>query len=899
MKSSLSALLLLAPALVAQEPRSAEGAPPASEFVTVTMDDLRWTTDAVPDLERRIPGWILAAYPRPEVRVEGAVEAWTTVPTSEAINRAGLRVGDARLSVRGPGTRGELWSWSASGPERFPFELVREGADTTEAAFLETRYLAYAWLHVHDLPGAAWFRHRKEATARRMRELGVEPPPFEPNLFDWRVRPSDLDRTFDLFTGGRALAENLALDDALDASEGGSPTVLVDSLEGITVPEIDWKPLIEGQDPELDPLAARLPADQHAVFFPSFAALVRVLDEARVNGAPILQLLDHSSEDAGTQARYERQLALPLDRAARLLGGALVTRVAVTGGDPYFRTGTDVAVLFESPNPVALMNAIVARQQEAAAGLPGAQTVSGTVGDLVYQGALTPDRTLCSYVARVAGDVAVTNSLAQLARLDAVDRGEAEALAALDEYVWFRARYPRGEREDAFVVVTDATIRRWASPRWRIAGSRRTRAAAWLAEGTAARLAAALDAGRLPEAGAARPGPYGTSDFLTPIGELDLDLVTQEEAEGYERFRRRYMGIWDEVFDPVGLRLVVEESSLEVDLTVRPLALQSDYRDLIELTQGAVLEPHAGDPHPETVLHFAMALGRESSLYRNFDELLSGTLGSVTNPLAWLGSDASVWVEDDPEFWRSVLESGDPEEYLEEHAFQLPVALRLPSNNPLRLAAFLTGARSFIEGAAPGLVRFTRREHEGRGYVAILPEDLEDFAGQPLAIYYASLPDAWIVSLREDVVQRAIDRHQAEEPAPASRSWLGESAAIRLREGFAPMLAVLYGGDWRDRRRELAWRALPILDEWRRLAPGVDPLAFHRDHFGVTLRAPDGGRYELDAGGDRTQCSVFGHPWAPGEGALLPPAVSALKGVELGVTFEEGDGLRARARIDR
>ena len=59
------------------------------------------------------------------------------------------------------------------------------------------------------------------------------------------------------------------------------------------------------------------------------------------------------------------------------------------------------------------------------------------------------------------------------------------------EYRFFRTRYPRGaDGETALLILTDATIRRWCGPRWRIASSRRVRTAAALAEMQAANLAA-------------------------------------------------------------------------------------------------------------------------------------------------------------------------------------------------------------------------------------------------------------------------------------------------------------------------------------------------------------------------------------------------------------------------
>lgn len=876
-------------------------------YRTVTLDEVTWTGEDKPRFARSLIAREVRGWPQPQVRTKEA-EAWLGLPFVSAWGDAALRVGDLEVSVKGePGetVRCEFW---LRGPKqdlvRYPFEVTLEeasddGSDDGMGDFLENRYLAYSWRHALDLPGAAWFRHQKERTAAELEDLGREVPEFKANdLRDVRGKKHDIDRTFDLFSGGRALAENLALDEVIEGGGDEVGTIRVTDLEGITVPEIEWEELLVDPKRSLDPLAAFVPADQHAIYFPSFPSLVRVLDELRAEGAVVLELMDGSSEDAGTQARYEKQLCLPLDQVARVLAGTLVKRVAVTGGDPYFRTGTDVAVLFESPNPDALLDAIHLRQFKAVEGIEGAQVVSGQLASLAYSGVHTPDRAICSYAARLGDVVVVANSMASLARLEEVHSGQAEAMSVLPEYHWFRERYRRGEREDAFVMVTDAAIRRWASPQWRIANSRRVRAAAWMADRQAARIhdrsLGRVDHVDLP----VRSQTYGTPAFLTPIAELEVDYVNEKEAEGYRRFRGRYMALWREVFDPAGLRIIVEEDTLDLDLTVRPLAIRSNYRELIELTEGATLAPTAGDAHEGTALHFAMALGRESDLFEDIEDFLTdGVFKDAADPLAWLGNDVSIWIENDAEFWQEAMGAEDPQDFLQYNLYRLPIAMRLPSNNPLRLAAFLTGLRSFVEGSAPGLVDFERRNHNDRGYIAIVPEGLEDWVQQPLAVYYASLSDAWVMSFREDVIHKAMDRHAAKQTS--DREWIGESASLRLSEGFPQMIGALWGESWRKQRRLLSWRAQPILDEWRSRFPDIDPVEFHAAEFGVRLRGPSGGTYVLDEEWNTTTCTAFGHPGNPLPGPLVPPAIESLSEVELGVAFEEGDGLRARVRLKR
>ena len=84
---------------------------------------------------------------------------------------------------------------------------------------------------------------------------------------------------------------------------------------------------------------------------------------------------------------------------------------------------------------------------------------------MAYLGVVSPDRSVCSYVAALDQVVLVSNSLYQLGYLVNVAKGKKPALASQDEYIFFRDRYARSEKEDAaLLVLTDATIRRWCGP---------------------------------------------------------------------------------------------------------------------------------------------------------------------------------------------------------------------------------------------------------------------------------------------------------------------------------------------------------------------------------------------------------------------------------------------------
>ena len=323
-------------------------------------------------------------------------------------------------------------AWKCSDFEFLPKGPTPMPADSFNALKLEH----YQDLLNRRVPGAAWFRHQARQARKALRRTAEEIAQDQPR---WRRRRTwELSETYALFTGGRAMSENLQLDRVLRSDEGGSEMVELDSIEGITIREIDWKPLIKDPQVELDPLAAKIPADQHAIFFSSFNDAVKMVDEIAAQGAPILQLAEPRSTSARSVERYQQQMCLTISKIARLVGPTVAQSVAVTGSDPYFRTGTDVAVLFEAAEPAVLEKLLMAQVTLAAAEHPDAQPISGEIDGLAYRGVRSPDRSICSYIAKMDGLVMVTNSPFQLEQLMRVTNGQTQSLASLDEFAFFR-----------------------------------------------------------------------------------------------------------------------------------------------------------------------------------------------------------------------------------------------------------------------------------------------------------------------------------------------------------------------------------------------------------------------------------------------------------------------------
>ena len=371
--------------------------------------------------------------------------------------RSQFRPGQTRVIIRTDRLplKGTLFLPNADGEGLQSVEFrVKKGNSIGELEFHKGRKEYYEHLLARGIPGAAWFRHQADSSAAAMRKLDANVSnATNPNRRPNRPSRGSLEDTLDLFSGGRALSENLQFDRELRLSPEGNATIPVNNIKGITIAEMEWKELLGDKKPALDPLAKVIPADQHAIFFPTFADLLTIFDEAALQGTPLLRLAEARSESAQSKEKYRDQLCLPVTELSRLLGPKLIASVAMTGGDPFLRTGTDLTILYEAKQTEALVASLALRRLQTSQKRKDAKAVSGTVAGIDYVGLVSPDHSVKSYSAVLGKNVVVvTNSLAQLRRLAAAESGKKPNLASLDEYSFFRSRYLRSAdvEEQAF-----------------------------------------------------------------------------------------------------------------------------------------------------------------------------------------------------------------------------------------------------------------------------------------------------------------------------------------------------------------------------------------------------------------------------------------------------------------
>lgn len=794
------------------------------------------------------------------------------------------------------------------------FELPAERASVVNNfGFYRAKEAFYANLWQRELTGSAWFRHQRDVTRTESRLAGRIPPALQENFRRGPFR-SESDQMFDMMSGGRAISENLQLRRAmLSTASTDNQLVALDTVHGITTKEVDWSKLIQGLEPQIDTLAALIPADQHAVFFPSFTELLRIADEAEAGVTPILHAIEPRAEDAGTIDRYQTQLCLSRSGLSRVLGPKYIRSVALTGSDVNYRTGTDVAVLFEAVNTADLRTLLETKIKLTLFGRAGVEAVQGDIHGVAYQGHRTADRTISTYLAIIDKAVVVTNSLEQLRRLVETQANRKSSLAALPEMKYFRERYKLGAADEhAFVILSDATIRRWCGPRWRIGSARQLRELATMMELTSQRLdelvqrkpaakpldpevfQTKVDDYRLTPDGIESPS-IGSLRFLTPIAELPLTTATRKEMADYSQWRDGYQQNWTRGFDPIAIRLTLLPERIATDVTVLPLIDNTVYRYLINPAKAVKLQANSGDPHDTALFQFILALDQDQSSMLTHYLVLFGFMNGED-----LGTSLAIYLDDAPELWKELakLTPEELKQHIDQHASEMPWALRIGITDAAKIAKENIAEVGKFERSLSGRKFDAKRQlhkHRDVDYVALRTVD-----GDFPKLYLAVTSDAFMIALHEKTIQAAIDRDLDREKNKPEKApiGLGQHATLHLDPKAMEVFDMMSRSPRQREMQNLAWSNLPILNEWRRLYPDQDPVELHARLWKTRLVCPGGGKYVWSDQWRTMESTLYGHPAQPKAGPLPSLASLGVRAADFGLTFVDG-GLRARVEVQR
>jgi hypothetical protein len=651
---------------------------------------------------------------------------------------------------------------------------------------------------------------------------------------------TDLSQLMYTTTAATSLQEALQYEKGLGiASDDGKRNVALSELKTPALADHPFEAMRAGLStttaPTPEPLAAAVPADFWYLRFSDIRDMLRVLDEASTWMTPVAHAMEERPLVRDLADRYQRELGLGRSGLAKALGHTAVSRLAVTGSDPYLRDGSDVTFVFEIASQSIFDSEL---ERHMTAWQSKVEGIAKT--ELVHNGRVitvhTDPRGLVRQHRAQIDQLAVVSNSAEACKrvIDAIE-GRAPRLSDEKDLQYMLARDP-GEH-DAFAFIGDRFVAAVVGPQQKVQQARRMRAGAELASpGYAALLFGWLE-GRAPAStkemidlgvlrseelahadgtaieftpGLAARSSWGRTDALTPRIDLPaVEKVTEAERQAYDRFAQEYQDYWRQFIDPIAVRLDFDGDKATVDVRVLPLIEGTNYRDIEQV----VGKQRIDVPAISDGLQAVWAVGKDTELRRDLDRMSASFSGKAELGIGWLGdwvmlgtldrstlTGALAAFEDRVQMPPPPVKDNDERELAMAQALgKLPVFAVADIDNTVALVAALTALRAVTNEVAPGTVTWENVATYKDvaivriGVAATAEEDMRRFS-EAIAIYYAQAGGAIVFALQQSVVEALIDRLDDATTRPKGVDTDGTQFAIEghVKQGGGAWTALVW-----------------------------------------------------------------------------------------------------------
>ncbi|MGF1581217.1 MAG: hypothetical protein ACFCD0_17770 [Gemmataceae bacterium] len=725
-------------------------------------------------------------------------------------------------------------------PER-PGPRVADGSlnrNDLEALWAYGQANYFAYLNYHSY-GHGFFGFARAATGRK---YGVTTSSFGSRT----VPDYALDRRmYDLASGSAAITESLQLRRLLRPTDSREErSIPIGNVGTITSPDLDWDEILKDKTPKLEAMAQVIPENFYYVRFRDFDKLAGFLDVAEKWGAPLLWAFEPHHREYRLRERYETQLCLPTKLLAKELGDGAMESLAVAGSDPYLRDGSDVTIIVRTKNPRGFLNVVDGMIERNRKRFDNQiQRSEAEYQKVEITSFTTPFREISLHRAVVDDFVFCSNSRKALELVLDTHQGWRKPLAKAKDFQYMRTVFPLGqasEQEDGFVFLSDAFFRSLAGGAIRIKAKRRTEALTSLAMVTHGAMFTAWETGKFPrdtrellltvklgrdelriegnesvrwdrKRRLAMSRKYNTRLFATPLLELPIDKITPSEQNAYNTFRRSYRQLWSGYVDPIGIKIVLQGSSVKIKTHQLPMIQDPNYAQLRRLTGNGVAKLDPTKISKKTLVQFLVHVSPTASERDQLSQGLRflGVLGQ-RSVNSWLGESVVIRFDDSKTYeklfdlWQEtgnpINPSGDwdgPREAAR-LAFQTPITVGIDIRNPLAFSGFLAGVKKTVFDILPGAISWESlgEKYKGKTIVRIqtvpdgalhrwLNKDKKDKQITP-ALYYTLLGDAWLVSTSktslEDVIDQWVTRKKS---GPRKVELIPVNASVYVSPGAA------------------------------------------------------------------------------------------------------------------
>lgn len=507
---------------------------------------------------------------------------------------------------------------------------------------------------------------------------GVTPPKLSALKSDSRGLEEEV---YHLFSGGLQVQRSLQRSTLSGTTVAGDLTNHIKDVRAPNLKSADYEALLkqlkEDADakPKLHPTSKLIPDDQYLVHFNSWDAIAKLRQSNQQWLEPLYRIMTEDSRDHHLIAKYEAQLGIRMQDLETWFSEGQVTGLTLTGSDLYAAEGTDITLILSTTESKPIINRLQSWITEHKNNLADAEDRTFNYRGVQIQARYTPSRTISSFAIEHEGSLVISNSHVGIRRIVDTIQNRLPSLAECHDYKYVTALHPPSdEADDGYAYASDAFLRYLFSPAFKIGERRRKESMNHLIMLNNASLFWRLEYGTTPEnleqliegrfigrnqlvcpQGGAYSFDAATDSsvnsvfnrikYLTPIRELDVLKVSNQEVKEYERYRQRYERLWRDYFSPMAFRFSTAKS-LEVDYCLLPFQNSqswSSLRSQLASTQRGPMKLH----HQAKSTIASINISTSESMIRNFVRELPGVEPVLQDDptltdLQWLGDRASL-----------------------------------------------------------------------------------------------------------------------------------------------------------------------------------------------------------------------------------------------------------------
>ena len=707
-------------------------------------------------------------------------------------------------------------------------------------------------------------------------------------------------------TGALAIQESLQLEEMTERRSVPEDSIVpINSLKGPNIKSHPFDKMIQGKTFKTFPVASLIPHDNYYCHFTSISKEVAASDLMKQWGTSLLRAMSVSARDADLPSRYQDQLCIDISTLTRLFGEFVIGEIAITGGDPFLRDGSDVAIIIQVKHRTVFNEMMKSYADKALKANPDAKRSESNYSGISIQSIASFDRSIYSHSAYLDDYKIYSNSMDTLKLIIDTHSKKRKSMADNLDFKYMRMIFPGTvEAEDGFVYMSDSFIRKLLSARWKIEAQRRIICQNHLRMiGNAATMyktemrkqapvSTLVDKGylskkitrcpdngtySLEKSGRAFCTVHNCLQYCTPVASVAIDKVADVEARDYKGFVNQYNEYWSRYFDPIGIRFKLGDR-IEVETCILPLIENSIYNQLREMVGGEPVELNSQlitdgtifslgakfnlDSFDEDMVYIDMfpTLPRtsngfgdnlsinfyDSDVLFTFSESGMGMLGG------WMGLEEQIMIG-------SIIS-----------AINLPVYAVVDINDEELAKIFI---QRIIRSAQ---LRSSIQSRQDFSEFAIEPYSSGEYKGHEIntvacrllvikfRLHYAIASNRLIVSTKRYVLEKALDAIDSKQTS--------DTANLQLKvkpRAFDKLRPTIRAG-WQERMRDACLKNIEpvrVLVEYYEATEKTLNVVSKKVE-GVTLRCPSGGIYKYDDARDMVYCSVHGnrnHPKQPVE----------------------------------